>query len=57
MQLGATLNEADLYFRLNLVKVTGGNKRRAAQILCMDRATLYRRLARDDIDLDIGEQS
>jgi DNA-binding NtrC family response regulator len=50
-----TMEELERRYIIHVLKATEGNKRRAAQILGLDRATLYRRLARYDISLDVGE--
>ena len=44
-----SMQELERRYIAHVLESTGGNKRRAAQILKLDRATLYRRLARYNI--------
>ena len=43
-----TIDELERRYILRVLSLVGGNKSRAAQVLGLDRRTLYRKLERDD---------
>jgi DNA-binding NtrC family response regulator len=50
-----TIDELERRYIRRVLKLVGGNKSRAADVLGLDRRTLYRRLDRDGVANDSGK--
>src|SRR6185369_3559009 len=51
------LDELERRYLLYVLEVAGGNRTRAAEILGIDRRTLYRMIERHNVDANNGEES